>query len=129
MTSPIASQTKKRIQFSSVRLAIRTTHVTTDRIGTSGTKGTRKPRGRSGCVLRRINTAMDTSTKANNVPMFERSASVPISKIPAGIPTKIPATHVGIPAGIFDIGTLADRSEEHTSELQSRLHLVCRLLL
>src|SRR2546422_113636 len=32
-----------------------------------------------------------------------------------------------------DIGThayhLADRSEEHTSELQSRLHLVCRLLL
>src|SRR2546429_4483714 len=25
--------------------------------------------------------------------------------------------------------TSADRSEEHTSELQSRLHLVCRLLL
>src|SRR3989304_1540800 len=25
--------------------------------------------------------------------------------------------------------TLAPRSEEHTSELQSRLHLVCRLLL
>src|SRR2546429_6658939 len=32
----------------------------------------------------------------------------------------------------FDVGafvTLIDRSEEHTSELQSRLHLVCRLLL
>src|SRR2546422_7584900 len=29
-------------------------------------------------------------------------------------------------AGAF---TLAERSEEHTSELQSRLHLVCRLLL
>src|SRR5687768_18081963 len=29
-----------------------------------------------------------------------------------------------------DPGTaLGDRSEEHTSELQSRLHLVCRLLL
>src|SRR2546429_977126 len=27
------------------------------------------------------------------------------------------------------IGTPAARSEEHTSELQSRLHLVCRLLL
>src|SRR2546422_7583032 len=26
-------------------------------------------------------------------------------------------------------GLLAGRSEEHTSELQSRLHLVCRLLL
>src|SRR2546422_11721299 len=28
-----------------------------------------------------------------------------------------------------DVGTEALRSEEHTSELQSRLHLVCRLLL
>src|SRR5687768_18353738 len=27
------------------------------------------------------------------------------------------------------VGTAEDRSEEHTSELQSRLHLVCRLLL
>src|SRR2546422_8569715 len=27
------------------------------------------------------------------------------------------------------IGSRDDRSEEHTSELQSRLHLVCRLLL
>src|SRR2546422_11024254 len=26
-------------------------------------------------------------------------------------------------------GLINDRSEEHTSELQSRLHLVCRLLL
>src|SRR2546422_1453175 len=26
-------------------------------------------------------------------------------------------------------GLVTDRSEEHTSELQSRLHLVCRLLL
>src|SRR2546429_6696160 len=26
-------------------------------------------------------------------------------------------------------GSMTDRSEEHTSELQSRLHLVCRLLL
>src|SRR5687768_17957598 len=28
-----------------------------------------------------------------------------------------------------DLSGLLDRSEEHTSELQSRLHLVCRLLL
>src|SRR2546422_5409687 len=28
-----------------------------------------------------------------------------------------------------DPGLRLDRSEEHTSELQSRLHLVCRLLL
>src|SRR2546422_7479551 len=32
--------------------------------------------------------------------------------------------------GIFYISeTVEERSEEHTSELQSRLHLVCRLLL
>src|SRR5256884_3792234 len=29
----------------------------------------------------------------------------------------------------FYIGIVFNRSEEHTSELQSRLHLVCRLLL
>src|SRR2546422_7660038 len=31
--------------------------------------------------------------------------------------------------GIAQHGVEIDRSEEHTSELQSRLHLVCRLLL
>src|SRR5687768_18107062 len=36
--------------------------------------------------------------------------------------------------GMFDLWSFSDidavvRSEEHTSELQSRLHLVCRLLL
>src|SRR2546422_5394688 len=30
---------------------------------------------------------------------------------------------------VFDDGGRHERSEEHTSELQSRLHLVCRLLL
>src|SRR3989449_5478735 len=34
------------------------------------------------------------------------------------------------PQAAYDLGNLRyDRSEEHTSELQSRLHLVCRLLL
>src|SRR5690625_5542193 len=36
-----------------------------------------------------------------------------------------PVAHIGALAG----GILNDRSEEHTSELQSRGHLVCRLLL
>src|SRR5687768_18242408 len=31
--------------------------------------------------------------------------------------------------GAVTLQELRDRSEEHTSELQSRLHLVCRLLL
>src|SRR5205809_2252940 len=40
------------------------------------------------------------------------------------------AVRLVIPPGTNDfIALLKDRSEEHTSELQSRLHLVCRLLL
>src|SRR5687768_17664887 len=41
----------------------------------------------------------------------------------------------GLGAAMADLGSyqghgsVAHRSEEHTSELQSRLHLVCRLLL
>src|SRR2546422_11543376 len=41
-------------------------------------------------------------------------------------------THEHGPGGLGQPAALADealRSEEHTSELQSRLHLVCRLLL
>src|SRR2546422_3683953 len=36
---------------------------------------------------------------------------------------------VGVGAGPGRLAAGAPRSEEHTSELQSRLHLVCRLLL
>src|SRR2546422_6336924 len=36
---------------------------------------------------------------------------------------------VGVTPQIMQQGMCTDRSEEHTSELQSRLHLVCRLLL
>src|SRR2546429_6462801 len=34
-----------------------------------------------------------------------------------------------LPAGLTPTAASGTRSEEHTSELQSRLHLVCRLLL
>src|SRR2546429_1349690 len=39
------------------------------------------------------------------------------------------AAHPGLRASYSPDGKLLARSEEHTSELQSRLHLVCRLLL
>src|SRR2546429_7222122 len=39
-----------------------------------------------------------------------------------------PAHRLGELAALF-VPDVARRSEEHTSELQSRLHLVCRLLL
>src|SRR5690348_11402379 len=38
------------------------------------------------------------------------------------------AWHDG-PVPLCSLGSLIDRSEEHTSELQSPVHLVCRLLL
>src|SRR2546421_9366567 len=42
---------------------------------------------------------------------------------------KAPAGHEGLPALDVDLHFLDRRSEEHTSELQSRSDLVCRLLL
>src|SRR5436305_10161784 len=36
---------------------------------------------------------------------------------------------IGASTAALGLGTAATRSEEHTSELQSRPHLVCRLLL
>src|SRR2546422_1088647 len=53
---------------------------------------------------------------------------------PSTIPVSPPQVIVGIPADLLrrrpDIRSAElQRSEEHTSELQSRLHLVCRLLL
>src|SRR2546422_4790427 len=40
-----------------------------------------------------------------------------------------PARNAGQALRVSDAEIGPDRSEEHTSELQSRLHLVCRLLL
>src|SRR2546429_6063947 len=45
----------------------------------------------------------------------------------AGVPVRHIDEGRGAPMFITDIAN--GRSEEHTSELQSRLHLVCRLLL
>src|SRR2546422_8635333 len=50
------------------------------------------------------------------------SASTP-TMLPSRYPIRTP------PPILWDTCWAASRSEEHTSELQSRLHLVCRLLL
>src|SRR2546422_7616322 len=58
-------------------------------------------------------TAVSTNAKplesAMATGVLQRSANAPTSRLPSGVKPR--------------------RSEEHTSELQSRLHLVCRLLL
>src|SRR2546429_4790278 len=52
-----------------------------------------------------------------------RSSPVNYSRVSRAKPSPRPSPKVG------EGGKLYHRSEEHTSELQSRLHLVCRLLL
>src|SRR2546425_4713325 len=47
----------------------------------------------------------------------------------ADVALSITVTLLFRPLGAFIFGLLADRSEEHTSELQSLAYLVCRLLL
>src|SRR5690349_22355621 len=44
-------------------------------------------------------------------------------------PSRCPAGGCAVSGGLLVAGTTSDRSEEHTSELQSRRDLVCRLLL
>src|SRR5690625_6727793 len=50
-----------------------------------------------------------------------------IHKIP--FPWSVRGYHPSYWAMVFPLGMYTVRSEEHTSELQSRGHLVCRLLL
>src|SRR5256884_4012573 len=48
--------------------------------------------------------------------------------VPKPLSSKSPFFRAALPRFLSSCGHL-QRSEEHTSELQSRLHLVCRLLL
>src|SRR2546422_7032345 len=54
---------------------------------------------------------------------------VPAQFTPVSGQAKLRASSAGPVNGRPDVGFTFTRSEEHTSELQSRLHLVCRLLL
>src|SRR5687768_17993527 len=57
-----------------------------------------------------------------------KERSWPMTSRPACPPTSPPPRLLATPPRIAP-PYLTHRSEEHTSELQSRLHLVCRLLL
>src|SRR5690625_6476169 len=63
------------------------------------------------------------------IPDVYHGAPMPITLLLSSVP-KLAAVALAI--RLLDNGMIslhADRSEEHTSELQSRGHLVCRLLL
>src|SRR4051794_20938301 len=94
---------KNRNQVMTVSPVISPPQRTTEISGNHGTKGTRKARGRSGCLRRRKITPNETSTNANSVPMFDKSAASPMSTTPAGIPTAKHAIHVD-QCGVLNFG-------------------------
>src|SRR2546422_7757938 len=54
---------------------------------------------------------------------------ITVNLAPAELPKESGRFDLPIALGILAASHQLERSEEHTSELQSRLHLVCRLLL
>src|SRR2546422_8319830 len=56
-------------------------------------------------------------------------AAPPTVPAPGAIRNRLVGTNPTRLPGVRPLEAAQDRSEEHTSELQSRLHLVCRLLL
>src|SRR5687768_17948749 len=62
-----------------------------------------------------------------------RSVHIPMEQIPSRVTELDPARPIAVICRSGNrsayVADYLNRSEEHTSELQSRLHLVCRLLL
>src|SRR5712671_6959168 len=109
MAKPSASQMKKRNQVMTVSPVISPPHNATEISGNQGTKGTRKARALLGCLRLRKMTPSETKTKANSVPMLERSAASPISTSPAGIPTAKQAIQVD-QCGVLYFGCTAENN-------------------
>src|SRR2546422_4036386 len=75
----------------------------------------------------RVSIVNDAGTLGTQVTYF--NDSIPVDATGVGYPS---APAPGMSASLVSLagsGGSLNRSEEHTSELQSRLHLVCRLLL
>ena len=60
-------------------------------------------------LLRSTITPAETTTKANSVPMLDRSANVPMSQMPAGMPTANPAIQV-LTCGVWCTGWTLEKS-------------------
>src|ERR1700751_5005544 len=103
MHKPSPTQITNLNQVMPVNPVMSPPHRTIEINGNHGTKGTRKARFRSGCLRRRKITPKETSTKANKVPILERSAASPISTNPAGIPTAKHAIQVD-QCGVLNLG-------------------------
>src|SRR2546422_7840372 len=84
-------------------------------------------------VLRRPKLRVRSGTTSRLARMADASAPPERARAAFRSPRALRANAVRAPTsaygGLKSTGATAKRSEEHTSELQSRLHLVCRLLL
>src|SRR3989442_2004061 len=67
-----------------------------------------------------------TTLFRSQVDGFRRILRIRIERMLAGVQNH---QHIHLGAQVHEVPGLGIRSEEHTSELQSRPHLVCRLLL
>src|SRR5687768_17799524 len=67
--------------------------------------------------------------EAGLVGVVGRDRDLDVDRALRGAVLQVLERDVAVVLGGPDHGDRAVRSEEHTSELQSRLHLVCRLLL
>src|SRR5438105_6390880 len=74
------------------------------------------------------------------LPIFLRQIGAGPARLPVQIRVGLPQSPIDVHPELrgdgtddvhrsFDLEVITDRSEEHTSELQSRVDLVCRLLL
>src|SRR3712207_7166677 len=60
---------------------------------------------------------------------LSKGGSFPFRPLPVKTPFRTATKRAGSPRQTLSLAFRAGRSEEHTSELQSRQYLVCRLLL
>src|SRR2546429_9065681 len=74
------------------------------------------PDGKKICAT--LTVALEAFTRGGH---FKRSKGLEVNLV------SLSHANYGGNAGIWRILEVLERSEEHTSELQSRLHLVCRL--
>lgn len=81
--SPSTNQIANRSHVSGLSEVISQIEKMAPKVGTTGTHGQRKLRGRSGCRYRSTITATQTTTNASRMPILVSSAAALIGRNPA----------------------------------------------
>src|SRR5216683_5362998 len=114
MNRPMAIQPNSRTQLSQGSENISIRQLSTPMIGTNGTHGQRNGRSAFGYFLRMINTAAQTITNANSVPMFVSRSSASIGSKPAMTTTPEPMRMVAF-QGVRNFGCTSPKNDFETS--------------